>query len=710
SSLTANGPLWDYSSAGLPRNAWLFNASNPGSVLDLSSMQDMNAGFNDVNGNVRAHTVRVGEGAVIDLSGLVSVTAPARAEDLLVFSLNDATSTIDLSSLSTIGGGGQTVFDLFRGSSLLLPSLSNVNNARFRVRSASVLTANGSLWDYRSAGLPGRFTLFLATDPGSVLDLSSLQNLDDGFNDANGSVSLHTVTASGGGTIDLSGLVSVIAPARAEDRLVFDLADATSTITLTRLASIDGGGQTVFSLIGGSHQSLPSLSSVNNGRFFVSGASTLAANGPLWDYSSASLPGDFTLFSATNPGSVLDLSSLQNLDTGFNDNDGNASAHVLVAADGARIDLSGLVSVTAPARAEDVLELFVADNGAMDVSRLRSITGSGEVAFVISRGGELRIGDLAAAAATTNIRLNDPDTTLDAAGSLLLERAGTTSPVSLWTTPDATVKIGKDFAFDHTDEAQLYLESGVIHFTGTSPQFVEVGGVDLSTATPTSLNFGFGQMIVGSDTQATTVYLRDAIDNGNGHVLCGPGEEALYLLGLQAEPANPAKNINGLRILGGSTLVLNGIPMYTEQDGALVDVRTWFPPGQSVISYDLNNSNGFIALGSSPETDADADGVFDKDDNCVVVANGPNVPFPWLNPVIDPNQRDTNGDGYGNICDPDLDGNGIVQAADLANLKRRFFTRDPDADLDGNGFVQAGDLAIMKRRFFQPPGPSCVAP
>jgi hypothetical protein len=223
-----------------------------------------------------------------------------------------------------------------------------------------------------------------------------------------------------------------------------------------------------------------------------------------------------------------------------------------------------------------------------------------------------------------------------------------------------------------------------------------VGGFDISTLTPVGPNFGFGQMIVGTDTQTTTVYLRDAVDNGNGHVLCGPGEEALYLLGLPADPLEPAKIVNGLRILGGSTLVLNGIPLYTIQDGALVDVRSWFPPGQTIITYALNNSNGFIALGSSPDTDADADGVIDVNDNCVLVTNA--------------DQRDTNGDGYGNVCDPDLDNDLIVNVADLGLLKSVFFRPDPDADLDGNGIVNVADLAIMKKLFFLPPGPSCVAP
>ena len=298
---------------------------------------------------------------------------------------------------------------------------------------------------------------------------------------------------------------------------------------------------------------------------------------------------------------------------------------------------------------------------------------------------------LGGAASDVSIFLNDADTKLIATSSLLLPPS-----VSLIAVADALVSVAGDYSFKHTDENKIDLESAVVQLNGSSPQFVEVGGFDIGTLKPSGPNFGFGQMIVGTDIQATTVNLRDAVNNGNGHVLCGPGEEALYLLGLQADPVNPGKIVNGLRILGFSTLVLNGIPLYVMQDGFLQDVRDWFSPGQTVLAYGLNNSNGFIALGSSPDTDADADGVIDVNDNCVVTSNT--------------NQRDSNGDGYGNICDPDLDNNGVVQAADLAIFKPFFFRPDPDADFDGNGIVQAADLAIMKKMFFLPPGPSCVAP
>lgn len=95
-------------------------------------------------------------------------------------------------------------------------------------------------------------------------------------------------------------------------------------------------------------------------------------------------------------------------------------------------------------------------------------------------------------------------------------------------------------------------------------------------------------------------------------------------------------------------------------------------------------------------SDTDGDGIDDDADNCTLVGNA--------------DQRDTNGDGYGNICDADLDNNGVINAVDLGLLKAVFFSADPDADLNGDGAVNSVDLGIMKTQFFGAPGPSGVAP
>lgn len=90
--------------------------------------------------------------------------------------------------------------------------------------------------------------------------------------------------------------------------------------------------------------------------------------------------------------------------------------------------------------------------------------------------------------------------------------------------------------------------------------------------------------------------------------------------------------------------------------------------------------------------DKDEDGIFDEIDNCVLVAN--------------PNQRDTDADGIGNRCDPDLDNNGIVNHKDLLIFKQRRLSKDSDADLDGNKIVNNKDILIFEKYLNKEPGPS----
>ena len=92
--------------------------------------------------------------------------------------------------------------------------------------------------------------------------------------------------------------------------------------------------------------------------------------------------------------------------------------------------------------------------------------------------------------------------------------------------------------------------------------------------------------------------------------------------------------------------------------------------------------------------DSDDDGVSDTLDNCTERAN--------------PDQRDTDGDGFGNLCDADLNNDCVVNVVDLGILRDRFFTADDDADFDGDGAVNAVDLGIMRLQFFAPPGPAAT--
>jgi hypothetical protein len=111
--------------------------------------------------------------------------------------------------------------------------------------------------------------------------------------------------------------------------------------------------------------------------------------------------------------------------------------------------------------------------------------------------------------------------------------------------------------------------------------------------------------------------------------------------------------------------------------------------------YAVDNINRFNIIKLSPN-DTDSDGILDYMDNCTLVSNA--------------SQLDTDNDGFGNICDPDFNNDGVVASADLAFFKPKFFSTDPDADLNGDGVVNAGDLKILKLFFFKPPGPSGLVP
>ncbi len=105
------------------------------------------------------------------------------------------------------------------------------------------------------------------------------------------------------------------------------------------------------------------------------------------------------------------------------------------------------------------------------------------------------------------------------------------------------------------------------------------------------------------------------------------------------------------------------------------------------------------------DTDSDSDGVFDNLDNCTLVANGPLIPDAGGNI-----QLDTDGDGFGNICDADLDNDGTVGFSDFTLFRTVFGTADPDADFDGDGAVGFSDFTIFRASFGGAPGPSGLNP
>jgi hypothetical protein len=115
----------------------------------------------------------------------------------------------------------------------------------------------------------------------------------------------------------------------------------------------------------------------------------------------------------------------------------------------------------------------------------------------------------------------------------------------------------------------------------------------------------------------------------------------------------------------------------------------------ALFAFALISVAAVPSLAQQP-VDTDQDGVDDRIDNCMTIAN--------------PTQVDSDADGFGNTCDADLNNDGIVNSIDIGIFKKRFNTTDPDADLNSDGRVNSLDLGLAKTMLFANPGPSVVTP
>ena len=128
--------------------------------------------------------------------------------------------------------------------------------------------------------------------------------------------------------------------------------------------------------------------------------------------------------------------------------------------------------------------------------------------------------------------------------------------------------------------------------------------------------------------------------------------------------------------------------------------------GPDCLAIDDGSCSGFIRTAPlykpAPRIDTDADGIFDRNDNCTEVANA--------------DQRDTDGDGFGNICDPDFDNDESVNFQDLEIIRTAFFSNpqlsswNEHVDLNNDGVVNFVDLGIVRNAMLGEPGPTCITP
>jgi len=116
------------------------------------------------------------------------------------------------------------------------------------------------------------------------------------------------------------------------------------------------------------------------------------------------------------------------------------------------------------------------------------------------------------------------------------------------------------------------------------------------------------------------------------------------------------------------------------------------------LSDDLMEDIGWQLLLCDDGLDSDGDGIPDACDNCLLIANGPSAGVCYSAGV----QIDTDGDGYGNICDGDFNNDGVTNATDAT-----IFNVDFNAGIDGgrgtdmscDGVVNASDATIFNAQF-----------
>lgn len=142
--------------------------------------------------------------------------------------------------------------------------------------------------------------------------------------------------------------------------------------------------------------------------------------------------------------------------------------------------------------------------------------------------------------------------------------------------------------------------------------------------------------------------------------------------------------------------------------------------GDGGVPVSLEPGWGERSAGRADLPDGDLDGVPDPFDNCLATWNA--------------GQRDGDGDGFGDACDPDFNQSGEVEAEDVdrvvdclgadhrldppiqepdggADLPLpagvlALAAACPDTDLDGNGLTDANDVAIAQTFLGRAPGPS----
>ncbi len=414
-----------------------------------------------------------------------------------------------------------------------------------------------------------------------------------------------------------------------------------------------------------------------------------------------------------------------------------------------------LVSVVGLNNGDPNQPLLCGAYNVISVGRTDGVHGRGTPAVdSIYTAGRVR-PDLVAPAATTS----DATPRVAAAASLLVQtghaNAGlSTDPFSQLVVNRAGSTLGTVRNAERSEVIKAALMAGALRTTAntSAPNIADYRLAPANQA-PNGLDvrFGAGQLNIFNSYQIIAAGEQNSLEDlpGGGGAVGAEGWDYDFRFGGAAGTNNstatyylPVPATNGtlsvalvwnLKIAGGTTNNFVGTPTRFNMDLTLQDVTVPASPVTVVTSQSTteNTENIWqpIVAGRQyllrvsrpvsqaafdwdfalawrtdlvPAPDGDGDGVPDSGDNCTVVVNA--------------DQLDADGDGYGNICDGDLNNSGFVNTADFGLLRSvigQAASSGPlaaAADLNGSGTVTTADFGLLRAALGTAPGPSGVAP
>ncbi len=613
---------------------------------------------------------------------------------------------------------------------LNVPPFSNIDHARILLSQGATLDTVAPSYLY-NAGIIANQTILAADGVNTLLDLSSLTAVSAPFNIDQWTTFVYAIIASDSGIIDMSNVTSLTgASSSGNDWLVLAIA-SDGDIDLSSLAYLDGragfdidiadyalpslqeAAQTVgFDLNEGTMLHLPSLERILGwGNSIIvpvfatfeapivtqmAGTTIDLSVGGTLDVPSLTTftSGTLMLTQIEQGGPYLTCPPFSNIDnsrlilddgsvftvaaTSYHYNPGITANLTILSTDGVGtlLDMSSIGSVSVPFNRDMwttyTYTITASTNSIMDMSGVSSIAGAALnsndwLKITNNSGGRILLGDVLVSGGRTQFVIDGTGSGLDFVGGFALH-----TPSQFTATLAATVNLVGDYSFNHTNEADINTGGGIFEMIGSGTQLLEVGGEYIGMPSgPVSGNFEIGQLSVGQPAQANIVQLVDNIDNGNRGF---SGVEALYLQGFPGSE-------NGLRILGGSTLVIQNVQVYAQESDLWVHINGLFPPGVNQIPYD----QGFIAL-SIVVDDCNNNGIDDSVDILLGLSadcNGNGVPDECEISVGSPAPG---GPFYcTTVCDPDCNDNGIPDECDI--------TSGLSQDCNENGVPDDCDIA-----------------